>query len=43
MLTFEAQPFQGVASIVEKLSVCDNLMGYRKSCLFRKADISVPS
>jgi transport factor 2 (NTF2)-like protein len=43
MLTFEAQPFQGVATIVEKLSVCDNLVDNRKNCLFRKADISVPS
>jgi hypothetical protein len=30
MLTFEAQPFQGAAIIVEKLSVCDNLIDTEK-------------
>lgn len=43
MLTFEAQPFQGAASIVEKLCVCGKPHEYSESYLFRKADISVPS
>src|SRR3954451_20492770 len=41
MLTCEAQPFQGAATIVEKLCVCGNLRD-TESCLFRKTDISIP-
>jgi len=42
MLTFEAQPFQGAATIVEKLTVCGNLIDTEKVDCSRKADISLP-
>lgn len=44
MLTFEAQPFQGAAFIVEKLSVRGSLWKERsRACSIKVTDISVPA